>query len=81
MILEIDGTPELSLRPINIWKQYVFWTLNHWGTLNQSTRGHYHWPLCDEKMTIHQSVEIGAVMRNHYSLIMNLNAIKKPGHW
>ena len=35
------------------------------------------WSLCVEKMTIHQSVEIRAVMRNQYSLIMNLNAINK----
>ena len=32
---------------------------------------------CALKMTIHQSVEIKVDMRNHYSLIMNLNAINK----
>ena len=67
MLLKIDGT-------INIWKQTVFWTLNRWGIHNQSTRGHYHWSLCAEKMTIHQSVENRAVIRNHYSFVMNFNA-------
>ena len=75
MSLKIDGTPWCYLRPLHIWKQYVFWTLNHWHTHVQSTRGHYHWPMCVEKMTIHQSVEIRAVIRNHYSLLMNSNAI------
>ena len=55
----------------------MFWTLNHWGTNHQSTRGHYHCSLCVEKNDYHQSVEIRAVIRNHYLLIMNLNAINR----